>query len=54
MERQVETARYRDLCKTHALMRDPLVVVRVSDLEKLLDAYEGNKPRVRVPAKVAT
>ncbi len=54
MERQVEVSRYRDLCKTHAMMRDPLVVVRVSDLVKLLDAYEGVKPRYRVPAQVAT
>lgn len=41
---------YRWLCETHRMMEDHLVVVDVSDLTKLLDAYEASKPRVKVKA----
>jgi hypothetical protein len=45
---------YRRLCKTHQLNRDPLIVVRVSDLVDLLDAFEGKKPKIQVKAHACT
>lgn len=43
---------YRRLCKTHAMNRDPIVAVRVSDLVDLLDCFEGKKPKIQVKAAV--
>lgn len=53
----LDIATYRRLIAQHMANNDPLVMVRVTDLSRLVSAWEvmhrpnGEKPRVRVKAK---
>lgn len=49
-----ETAHLRNLIAANRRANDPLVMIRVDELEKLVDAWELmqlSKTRVRVPAR---
>jgi|GEM_PF-5074112 len=49
---------YRNVIAIHDDLKDPLMMVRVTDLRALLDVYEwytaGERPRVRVKARKET
>lgn len=46
-QKEPDLTHYRRIIETHRKNRDPLIMVRVDDLAKLLDRYAEDKPRIR-------